>query len=121
MRLLPLSLLLLAGCIDAATPIQPGGPAGQPAAADGVIEGRVLSKELGVMPGVTVRVGPSGALQTTDEFGRFTFTSVARTAVTVELVEIPAMCERPAPQAINLALGTPSRVRFLVSCSVAQG
>jgi hypothetical protein len=97
------------------------GPAGPlPEAPDGevgaLISGKVLSKELGVMPGVQVLASPVERQAVTDARGAFALHIAERRRIQLSLSGLPAGCEAPASQEANLEFGLPVRVRFLVDC-----
>lgn len=96
----------------------PDGPLPEPpdGEAETLISGRVLSKELGVMPGVRILASPVEREAVTDARGSFILNITERRRIQLSLSGLPAGCSEPAPQEANMEFGLPVRVRFLVDC-----
>lgn len=111
------SLLFLAACADFSSPAPPAGGDQTPDPTVGELGGRVLSKELGVMPGVAVQVTPDNKAAVTDHRGDFEISRVVPGEVSVSISGLPQGCKQPDPQLARLLPGASVRVRFLVDCS----
>ena len=112
-----LSILLLAACNDLSSPLPPPGGDQTPDPGVGELGGRVLSKEFGVMPGISVQVSPDNKATVTDDRGDFEISRVVPGEVSVSIGGLPAACKLPDPQPVRLLPGASVRVRFLVDCS----
>lgn len=110
-------VLLLAACTDLSSPppLPGGGPV--PTESTGLLGGRVLSKEFGVMPGIAVRISPDDKSAVTDTRGDFELGGVGPGEVSVSISGLPAGCKLPDAQPVRLLPGASVRIRFLVDCS----
>lgn len=114
----PLALLALTACSNLADPgAGPSDDPDVPAPAAGAVTGRVLSKELGVMGGVTVVADPGDLTATTNDRGEWTMNGLKPGLVALQLANLPAECKAPEARPVDLNPGATARVRFLVDCS----
>lgn len=117
-RFLFLALVATTGCYSIGNPDQtPTGPDSPGPAPSASVSGRVLSKELGVMAGVTVMASPGDLTTTTGADGQWHMDEVTQGHVSFVLGHLPAGCVAPVPQEFTIHDDVPIRVRMLVDCS----
>ena len=111
-------LAMVSACTSLSEPDAPGdgprSPADLPAAS---VSGRVLSKELGVMPGVHVELSPADKSAVSGADGQWRIDGLVADLVTLGLSGLPPQCADPGIREADLRPGTETRVRFLVDCS----